>query len=175
MRIPGAVILTSALALGLAGCGPGPLAEAQTGCMFEVNPQGSYVSENNGPFRPDAGASQAGADALNACVNRRLAAGGHSAPQSSGQKTGAPISALNTASPAPATSGPRQVAQQYSWTSGSPATVTTSTGAAIPSINTTGGSVAAAPAAPVASPAPAPNGSCALTLTGGAGYACTGN
>lgn len=57
-----------------------PKADYLTSCMFETKAKGSYSSPAQAvPVAtpvPGTGATQAGADALNACIQRRAAADG---------------------------------------------------------------------------------------------------
>ncbi|NPD14064.1 hypothetical protein HOY34_02480 [Xinfangfangia sp. D13-10-4-6] len=123
--------------------------------MLQLKPKGSYVSQNDSVLMPGVGATQAEADALNACANARLAASG---------SAGAPISALNsTPSAGTAASGSMPRID----TRGGPST------GAVAAPQTPTYQTAPAPAAP--SRAPAPRASCSVTLSGGSGYACTGN
>lgn len=70
--------LSAALALSaLAGCGMPEPPDYALGCMFELNPPGAYEYPAGVAVPtvvPGAGGTQAGADALNACVRDRAAA-----------------------------------------------------------------------------------------------------
>jgi len=62
--------------LAVAGCGS-PQPDFSVQCMFEVDAPGSYSLSNGGSTPvavPGEGGTQAGADALNACIQRKAAA-----------------------------------------------------------------------------------------------------
>lgn len=77
---------TAPIALGLsvvllAACSPGKSTpDYMTACMFDTNVKGSYQAREAAiPVAtpvPGTGATQAGADALNACIRRKAAADG---------------------------------------------------------------------------------------------------
>lgn len=77
-RTPTLLSLTACAAL-LAACGPSepPKADPLVKCMFQTDAPGQYQSPANGEMPvvtpvPGTGATQAGADAMNACIRSKM-------------------------------------------------------------------------------------------------------
>lgn len=75
------ITILGTAAFTLTACSSGSLkADYMTSCMFDTNAPGSYQARAADiPVAtpvPGTGATQAGADALNACIQRRAAADG---------------------------------------------------------------------------------------------------